>query len=216
MKQIPLTQGKFALVDDEDYDWLMQWKWYYALGYARRNEQVNGGRRVILMHREILGGVLLPGLVGDHVNRDGLDNRRSNLRVATYRQNCSNRTKMTRKKFLGVHPNGVGFYAKIKLPTGVVHLGTYILEDDAALAYNRAAKAHHGEFASLNDVLDDGRGLSSGRRLGASGLRGVVKRGKKWLAIGSSPRRQKHLGSFSTPEEAAAAVQNFKETNQLK
>jgi hypothetical protein len=87
MKRIPLTQGKFALVDDEDYESLSRHKWYYCraaharTGYAYRMLGPRVGRIQVRMH-----GVLLsapPGMQIDHRNRDGLDNRRSNLRLVT-------------------------------------------------------------------------------------------------------------------------------------
>jgi len=76
MKKIKLTKGKFALVDDKDFDWLNQWKWYFNSGYA-----VRGCPERILMHRVILDTP--EDMVSDHINRNKLDNRRSNLRVAT-------------------------------------------------------------------------------------------------------------------------------------
>jgi len=81
MKQIPLTQGKFAIVDDEDFDYLNQWKWYFCNGYAMRNRLKVGGkaRGLIRMHRLI--NKTPEGLFTDHINRDKLDDRRVNLRT---------------------------------------------------------------------------------------------------------------------------------------
>ena len=82
-KRIPLTQGRFAIVDDTDFEWLNQWKWHarkcrgkvYAA--RRRRKEEGTGSEIMLMHREILGTP--PGMDSDHINRDTLDNRRSNL-----------------------------------------------------------------------------------------------------------------------------------------
>jgi len=87
---IPLTQGKVAIVDAADYDWLNQWKWYASkegrVFYAIRRDNDCGGRDIkVRMHRVILG--VPTGLEGDHINGDGLDNRRANLRTVTKQQN---------------------------------------------------------------------------------------------------------------------------------
>lgn len=96
MRQIKLTQGKVAIVDDLDFEWLSQWSWCAhkvtrGEWYASRGETRGGKSRHILMHREILGLKLGDPLTVDHRNRDTLDNRRSNLRKATHSENCANR-----------------------------------------------------------------------------------------------------------------------------
>lgn len=106
MKLIPLTQGKSAMVDDEDYDWLMTWKWYansmgtkthYAVSSLPRSE----GHGIFLMHRLLL---VYPsnGLMVDHINHNGLDNQKSNLRIVTRRQNAENRRRSHSSKYPGV------------------------------------------------------------------------------------------------------------------
>ena len=99
-KQIPLTQGKFALVDNDVYDGLNKHKWYARKGkktyYARRNVW-NGKEQVaILMHRQILGLYYRDGKITDHKNRNGLDNRRENLRVVSNMENMHNHGGHTR------------------------------------------------------------------------------------------------------------------------
>jgi hypothetical protein len=85
-KMIPLTQGKFALVDDEDFEWLNQYKWRLRNGYAGRDSSILlGPRRNILMHREVAGTP--EGLFTDHANGNKLDNRRCNLRICNKSQN---------------------------------------------------------------------------------------------------------------------------------
>src|SRR5574343_411505 len=93
MKEIQLSQGKVAIVDDEDYDYLNQWKWYAAerkcgIWYATRNIRKDGKVRIIPMHRVILNTP--KGMDTDHINGDGLDNRRSNLRSCTHMENICN------------------------------------------------------------------------------------------------------------------------------
>ncbi len=160
MKKIPLTQGKFALVDDEDYEWLMQWKWCYRPNkkrkqvYAYRRETVNGKRIVFLMHREILKP--RRGLVIDHINNNGLDNRRKNIRICSYAQNSRNsEARKTKKysKFKGVSRkrNHLGervyWYARIHFGDTRLYLGSFKTEKEAHEAYKQAAMKYHGEFA---------------------------------------------------------------------
>ena len=100
MRKIKLTQGKHALVDDENFDWLNQWKWYFNKGYAVRKQHFckdgkcrGKGCRNIMMHRIILGdpkGILVK-VQTDHINGGTLDNRRKNLRIVTHAQNMLNR-----------------------------------------------------------------------------------------------------------------------------
>ena len=154
MKQIPLTQGQFAIVDDEDFDWLNQWKWYaYKAGntfYARRNEGKYPNRRTIIMHKEIEQ----TNSFVDHHNRNGLDNRRYNLRGCTNRQNCRNRAKHENSTSIF---KGVSLYrktnkwkAQICFNYKVISLGYFHSEVAAAKVYDAKAKELFGEFANTN------------------------------------------------------------------
>lgn len=169
MKTIPLTKGLVALVDDEDYKWAMQFKWYatvYRDGniYVRRRQMENGINRSIRMHREIMNAS--PGTEVDHKNGSGLDNRRCNLRFCTRKQNQQNRKVIPRaiSSFKGVRfraSRGKGvFFRESKKPWFVtikqdgkkIHLGYFESKIDAAIAYNIAAIKHFGEFARLNPI----------------------------------------------------------------
>lgn len=94
---IPLTQGQFAKVDAADYEWIMQWKWHAIWAettksfYARRTDRGGGKRIAVHMHRLILGLVRGDESQSDHANRDTLDNRRLNLRLASKSENMINR-----------------------------------------------------------------------------------------------------------------------------
>ncbi len=88
MKKIKLTQGKFALVDDEDFERLSKFKWCFGV-YARRNFMVDNKQVGFYMHWDIVGKPL-KGMVVDHINGNELDNRRSNLRICTYSENNKN------------------------------------------------------------------------------------------------------------------------------
>ena len=144
-------------MDDADYEKLMQWEWHLLdrgrVQYARRAEP-NGGRYVtVLMHRQILGA---PETVGvDHINCDGLDNRRANLRLASQIENTRNARKTTLPTssiYKGVSWNKPWgkWEAKIRIDGKLKHLGGFTTQADAALAYNAAAIEHFGEFAHLN------------------------------------------------------------------
>lgn len=150
MKQIPLTQGKFATVDDEDYEFLNQWKWYLSnTGYAVRNE--NG--KTISMQRVILSTPI--GLHSDHIDHDRLNNCRMNLRVCLPRENKANRKKQDGiSKYKGVtwHKHNSRWTAQIMANGRKIYLGSFSSEEDAAQAYNFAAAEYHGEFAHINKV----------------------------------------------------------------
>lgn len=164
-KEIPLTQGKVAVVDEEDFDRLNKHKWYACKNgntfYALRKSNVNGKRLTILMHREILG--LKPGDPGvDHRDGNGLNNRRKNLRLASHEQNGMNRrrNKNGTSRFKGVYweKNHRKWHVRIKFGGKYVHIGYFDSEEDAARAYDEKAKELFGEFARLNKVGEnDGR-----------------------------------------------------------
>lgn len=155
-KRIPLTQGKFAIVDDEDFDWLNQWKWYAArrgkVYYAVRGIRIKGKRHGIQMHRLILEPPL--GLEPDHINNDGLDNRRANLRLCTRSQNRANSRKQPNcsSRYKGVSWNKRGRHWTAYITTNYKrrHLGCFDDEEQAAAIYNAAAKAEFKEFAKPN------------------------------------------------------------------
>lgn len=149
---IPLTRGQFAIVDAEDYPRLSQHAWF-AEGrpdnyYAVRKE--NG--KSIKMHREILNAP--DHLVVDHIDHNGRNNRKSNLRLCTFAQNCRNQRRLSHKtsRYKGVHwrKRGKKWAAAIRCNNKTHHLGYFHDEVKAARAYDRAACKFHGKFASLN------------------------------------------------------------------
>ena len=156
MKQIKLTQGQVALVDDADFDWLNQWKWCVLKSpagfYARRRDSGQD----ILMHRVILGLELGDKRQGDHQNHNTLDNRQDNIRICTCQQNQRNRKPRLN---LTSGYKGVSWYRRIKKWQAHIqmngkrkHLGYFTEEKEAALAYNKIAGNIYGEFAYLNPV----------------------------------------------------------------
>ena len=152
MKEIPLTQGQFAIVDDADYDWLNQYKWCACK--CRGNFYAIRQSTHIYMHRQILGLERGDKRQGDHQNHNTLDNRRDNLRVCTHRENLRNQKLQKKKtsKYKGVcwSESRKKWYAYITVNKKMKNLGRFHSEIFAAGIYDRAAKKYFGEFAHLN------------------------------------------------------------------
>jgi len=155
MKRIPLSQGLFALVDNKDYDDLMQFKWFakkeHGIFYAARTLSVKGKKKTLRMHSFLLK--LEKGQEGDHRNHEGLDNRRMNLRVCTHSQNSKNRKKTvgTSSRFKGVYWVKRLRKWSCRIGTDGKHnLGLFADETEAARVYDMKAKELFGEFAQLN------------------------------------------------------------------
>jgi len=157
MKEIPLTQGKTAIVDDDMYDELSKYKWsasfLHGNWYAKRNIRVGGKRLTVRMHSVIID--IPSGLLPDHKNGNGLDNRRENLRACTKTENQRNQRKTRGTSvFKGVHwkEERGNWIAQIQVNHKNFHLGCFTSEIAAALAYDEAAKLHFGEFAKTNFI----------------------------------------------------------------
>jgi len=152
MKQISLTQGKYALVDDKDFGYLNQWKWFASFDGCNWYACRKGG--VIKMHRVILGLQKGDKQKVDHINHNGLDNCRCNLRICTQAQNCQNRKpyKNSSSKYKGVSWYSITkkWRARIKLKRKEIHLGYFDSETLAAKTYDEKAKILFGDFAKLN------------------------------------------------------------------
>ena len=158
MKYIPLTQGKVALVDDEDFEWLNQWKWQASKTRNKFYVIRAGSKHIprVLMHRLILGLKKGDGIVSDHKDDNGLNNQRYNLRKCTNSQNHQNQapTGLGTSKYKGVShcSNCNGWQVHIKHNGKSVWLGNYKNEIEAARVYDKKAKEIFGEFARLNNV----------------------------------------------------------------
>ncbi len=159
-KQIPLSgkygTGKFALVDDADYEFLMQWEWYMdSWGYVARTIRLpNKKCKKLFMHRIVNNTP--DGLETDHINRNTIDNQKHNLRSVTSSQNkCNKPAKInTSSKHKGVawDKRDKKWRAYIRIEKSQKYLGHFKNEIDAAMAYNQSAIKIHGEFACLNKI----------------------------------------------------------------
>lgn len=150
MKLIKLTKGQFAMVDDYDYLWLRKIKWHTCK--AKNTYYAVTSNPRIKMHRVILG-LGNRKLLVDHKDLNGLNNQRSNLRIANTQQNTYNSPshKDSSSKFKGVSWDKSR--QKWKARIGKKYLGMFKIEADAAIAYNNAAKELHKEFAYLNPIV---------------------------------------------------------------
>lgn len=158
MKTIPATLGYSAIVDDDDYERLREYRWYaHNTGGRRENTKrparrtgTSEGRKVIFLVHHIVSAPA--GMVVDHINGNPWDNRKANLRVCTHQQNMLNQ-RMRRPRgdlVKGVYRRANRFWAKITMDGIHYEIGNYDTIEEAGLAYDAAALFLHGEFAALN------------------------------------------------------------------
>jgi hypothetical protein len=159
MKEIRLPNNMVAIVDDEDYEHFNQWKWHAQKNgstyYAVRTKWLTKKKgTTVRMHREIMAAN--GSVVVDHIDHNGLNNQKNNLRLCTKSENGGNRLKrMARSsKYLGVHFCNTRklWVAQIQHQNKAYSAGIHKTEIDAAIAYNIKAKLLHGDFARLNQI----------------------------------------------------------------
>lgn len=167
-KEIPLTQGKVAIVDDADYEWLNQLTWRLdRQGYAVRSvRSKKGSVQPQYMHRIVLqephdgvSGQIHPKCIVDHADGNPLNNQRSNLRICSPAESNQNRGRHSHKTssvYKGVFREkkqiSKPWRTLIAIDGKLTHIGYFATEIEAAKAYNDAAIKHHGEFARLNEI----------------------------------------------------------------
>ena len=161
MMEIGLTQDRVALVDDEDFEYLNQFRWcalkvkntFYAV---RNSVGANGKRMTVLMHRII--NETPDGLEVDHIDSNGLNNQKNNLRNCTHAQNLRNqkKNKNNTSGFKGVFwkKDKKKWQASLRVNNKDLHVGYYKDKINAAYAYNDAAIKYYGEFAKINNTSE--------------------------------------------------------------
>jgi len=157
VKLIPLTQGQFAIVDDTDFELLNRRKWTLLTTksgkyYAHRKQRMGKDSQCILMHRFILDAP--QNKVVDHIDNNGLNNQRNNIRIATHQQNLMNQKKSvphsSRYKGVSLYKANGRWTAQLSLNNKTHHLGYFKTEIEAARAYDVKARECFGEFANTN------------------------------------------------------------------
>ncbi len=154
MKKIKLTKGTSTIVDDDDFDELIKYKWCCnGSNYATRSKKMADGRwKMVYMHRELMGNP--DGMEIDHINGNRLDNRKCNLRICSSRENMVHiiRKPMSNSGFFGVskYKNSDKWVARIRTPYGRIYLGSFESPKQAAMAYDECSMKINGEFATLN------------------------------------------------------------------
>ncbi len=238
MKKIPLAQGKVALIDDEDFELVSQYKWYY---YKNKNESANyaitkirtGHKKyqVIKMHRLILGLKTGDKHQCDHIDHNGLNNQKNNLRICTSQQNRFNSRarKNSTSKYKGVcwDKRRRQWVSYIRIQKKLIYLGGFCNEKEAAKIYNRVALFEFGEFAytnfpkkiyPINDFLSINQAiiLRENKKNLSSKFRGVSwdKSTRKWRAQIRMNKKTIYLGIFKNETEAAKAY-NLAKANKI-
>jgi hypothetical protein len=219
-KEIPLTRGYVAIVDDANWHELQQYKWHYQNGYAGRSE--HGTRRYVMMHRVIMQAE--PHQTIDHINGNGLDNRRANLRFATPQQNAFNSKKRPgSSRYKGVSQERDKWLATIRAGEKQIKLGRFEVELHAALAYDKASLEKHGEYGKRNftsevfAVLWDAHKevILNTRRNYTSTNKGISwdKSKQKWSAKYYADGKLHHIGNYSSEAEARKARDEYKQAH---
>lgn len=218
-KQIPLGQsGLVAIVDDEDFEWINSYRWHLR-GNAKRNPNKmyavhqpysNGKKtRQVAMHRLVMG-IKDQLIVVDHIDHNGLNNQKANLRICSPAENTRNSRpsngRSSRFKGVNFHKQTQKWCARITSDSKTIFVGLLESEEDAARHYNAAAVKYHGEFACLNDVdpLFPKSPIPISR--GKVAFRGVSvcpTTGKYLCNFRGAKGLQRFLGAFDCAEDAA-------------
>lgn len=221
MKGIKLNLGKVAFVDDEDYGEVAPFHWFAQIikgyWYVKRNARDEHNRKIsIYLHRQIMRAVR--GQVVDHIDGNGLNCQRSNMRLCTQMHNTHNIRghRDAASQFKGIyfrkHTNA---WTATIMTNGKKHsLGSYDNEVDAAKAYDAAARFYNGQFAKTNFEGTDAFPAEVIRKQDVVHVHRVpksakgycyIKRERRWIAYAQRHGIRKHLGTFLTEQEAKDA-----------
>lgn len=218
--KIALTKGKFCLIDEIDIPTIGKYRWCYSRGRAVRKTLPADGLSLasISMHRQIMG--FPDDFEVDHIDGNPLNNRRSNLRLATRTENQRNvgprKDSYTQSKGVFFTPRvkrGKSWHAEIRVGRKSIHLGVYHTKEEADAAYEAKAREIHGEFFRKEPAKEiDWESIPEYKRsermnVTASGFRGVYAYLRKWKAVFRHEKKNIYLGLFPTPELASAAVE---------
>lgn len=214
--RIPLTQGKFAIIDAADFEKVGHFKWHFSNdGYARRNEsrKITGNKHVTLkMHRVLLD--CPADMHVDHIDGNGLNNTRANIRIVTAKQNMWNRRVKSTSK---TGSRGVTFakgkyHVKIVKDSKELCLGSFLSLAEATEAYEKNAKVIHGEFfrsgiftASELNGYEASRAPSSYPK---KKYRYTTYVNGKWRAQLIYKGKSIHIGMFESRDDASMAAEN--------
>lgn len=223
--EIQLAKGYVAIVDKQDADLAkIKWgtssdkKWIYAVTSSSKNR--NSMHRIVM--ERIVGRHLAKDELIDHINHNTLDNRRDNLRIATFAGNSRNRaiSPFNKLGLKGVYKrNDYNAYAaEIKVNNKRIRLGIFKTPEEAAAAYNAGAVKYHGDFASLNDIPNWKEIVNNfpETRLNLrnkSGYKGVGVQKGKWCAYVYINKKSIHIGTYNSPIEAHEAREKYLKDN---
>ena len=195
MKKIPLTQGKFAIVDDEDFDSLNRYSWCATerggTFYAERGSKKNGRCCGYKMHRVIMKAPR--GMIVHHINGDGLDNRKCNLRILTYRQHTQEH-----RDCVYFHSDNHAWVAQININHKTIHLGIFPEKRDAKQCYENACA-----LLARGEVIKQKRGQPTSKHKGVYWHKGS----KKWISRLQRNRKRLNLGRYENEIDAANAYE---------
>lgn len=165
MSILKTSSGTDIILDHEDIAVASEFRWHdwtnrkyngHSWKCPAASVLINGKKRVLLLHRLLLGATFGDGKIIDHINGNTFDARKQNLRFCSHGQNISNQRNKTKNyktsRFHGVFRSGGKWRAQIRANKIKIHLGMFINEEDAARAYNSASMKFHGEFASMNTI----------------------------------------------------------------